>query len=534
MNIVDYFMTLFEDAGKGNFGAIVLIVAYVATALYVLCGAWSGARRGFFRQLIRTITVAISAVISYLICTAVLFEKLTAFFAGKDMMQVFDSVGLGGFVAGLDPNLVALFEGMDAEAAYQIGLLPIAMIVVPLVFVALFIAISAVSIVLHWLISGALGFFKSRANAVSHFFGFLLGIVQGAAVALLVFGPISGMLTVTKDIADAVPEGERADNAYVAFYDTYAKYAAESPLIVQLNRYGGGQLYAKLTSVEIEGEEQVDFRASAKTLAEIYAETGVLAGADWTQLTERQAAAIRAISEKAGNDAYASRALSGLFRAVGGLGDIATDPESGFMPLDEPFRGLAIRFMGVLRATTAESIEDDLGVIVDVYLRLNECGALVAFGAEGGDPTAALLTVGADGKTAITYVTDRLGENPRTASLVTDLTQFAMTLLSETLPFDEDIVQTYNQVKDDLSQNVLGLQRDDYDTTEAYVADMESGLNAIFADVGLDVDPDVSHEMAVLIAEEPMFDDFDPATITDAQVNEILLSYYTAYQNANP
>ena len=88
MNLVAYFENL---TGAGTIGAYVSLSIWGVLAVAVLSGILFGFKRGFYRSVIRTISIALAAVASYYAAAAiggVVYDKTE----GKTLLEMFDDI----------------------------------------------------------------------------------------------------------------------------------------------------------------------------------------------------------------------------------------------------------------------------------------------------------------------------------------------------------------------------------------------------------------------------------------------------------
>ncbi len=142
---------------------------YGLVAALALLGFLAGYVRGVMRQLVRIITVAASFGLAFVL-TLSLKDAMLSFFDGKTLAQL------------LTPMGVAIGEGVwlnnvTAETVETVITLPAGLVIMPLVFLVLFILISFVMLLVHKMLSGIVGFTKRNNNLITRTLGALAGDV---------------------------------------------------------------------------------------------------------------------------------------------------------------------------------------------------------------------------------------------------------------------------------------------------------------------------------------------------------------------
>ena len=88
----------------------------------------------------------------------------------------------------------------------------------------------------------------------------------------------------------------------------------------------------------------------------------------------------------------------------------------------------------------------------------------------------------------------------------------------------EDVVAVYENLKTGL-QDVTALRKDDYETDEEYKGAVSDKLDETLKGEGIELETDIIDKMADYVA-----DNYAGAELSDADVDDILLSYYDAYK----
>lgn len=524
--IMNYYVALFS---RGDLAAYVALGMAGVVILLALVGFIKGATRGIGRQGVRTVTVAISAVLAYF-ATHSMLPVVVDFFEGKSMLEIFAMVKLDGFIAS-NENLKALFANMDATTVTDVATMPVAVFVLPILFAVLFVLISGLMIVVHACVSGILGYSKKNNNFITRLFGAVLGLVQGALVAAILLVPVCGIVGVAEE---ASAQSEKEDSTVTVVYQNYLEEIAHSPLYDLINKCGGEKLYQSITTVTVD-KTPVDARNSVYNILHIIEEWQMMGDENLSEMTDDQKAALTEIVDTVGEDPYTANALAAIVRTMMKTELVRTSLLTKF---DEPFRSFFAEWVDVLSKCTKETLHEDLDTIVDVIIIMADHGVLDAFMTHNSDDMHdALISENADGETAITLLVNRFNENERTAHLVTTLARLSITLMAgeDELGLTQETLDTFNNVKDGLTENVLSLDKASYgEDTEAYVNDVAAALDTTLTEQGIELDQDILDGMAEYISEN---DETISAleTMDDATVSNILIQYYASYiASTNP
>lgn len=214
MTFVNYYIDAVMGGSIGGYIAVGLLAIVVIIAI-IQAGVDYG--RGTSRSMIRFITVIGSAVL--------------AFFATRIVCRAFVPDQLLGDVFRLDWEYLApLF---DAK---------LSLVVAPLVFLVLYLFFSMVTVLVHKLLCGLLGFTYGRNNILTRLFAMVVGVAHGAFFAMILLLPLLNFMMIYKDAAAADIAGGKAESGVVSVYEDYMKASLESPLVDIPMQYGGSLL----------------------------------------------------------------------------------------------------------------------------------------------------------------------------------------------------------------------------------------------------------------------------------------------------
>ena len=130
------------------------------------------------------------------------------------------------------------------------------------------------------------------------------------------------------------------------------------------------------------------------------------------------------------------------------------------------------------------------------------------------------------GQTVLTRVISKLNSNQRTAKLVTALTKLSITVMADSFGGNGVITEeTYENVKEGINE-ILSIEKEDYaDDPDGYVNAISDSLDKTFTENGIELEQEVVDKMAEHVANNYS----EVESLTDQEINDIILSYYNAY-----
>lgn len=511
-----------EGTDAGLFTASLLVFIGILT----LIGMYKGARRGFSRQLVRFITVIVSVFISvYLVRLGT-----AAFMAWVEGQTVEDIIGLAdNFGLPMSESFIGqLLSYLDSSTASHVVAIPVALVIAPVCFALCFMMVSGLMLIVHAIVSGIFGFFKRRNNALTRFFGLLLGGVQGVLVSFFVLVPVVGLLCSAADAIDThkaelAEAGTEASGA-VEFYDEYLSPYAENPVVKTAGAMSGRLLYNMVSTVNVNGAKYKMAKTVSSPALNAYIAIESMGEYEWKSVTPENEAAIRdliaAMCEGDYTEAILADALSSISAAYSD-GLITLELPS---PLDE----VVATAVDIFKDIEPEELEPTLNTAADAYFLLSREGVLVALEHDTDAVVDLLTKKDAEGKTVVNKTIAILKSNARTASVVTAITKISVSAMADKLGTGEDTALIYENVKSGLNET-LKINKSDYATDEEYTAAVSSSIDGTLKENGIELEADIVDSMADYVTEN--FADKDVAT--DEELDEIILSYYDAYLEYN-
>lgn len=224
----------------------IAIIAIAAVAL--IAGFFLGLKRGFDKSVLRLILVAASLIVAWLVREQ----------AANAVMSI--RVSSGKTIAEL------VTEAFPPEyAGFADIILPmVKMIACAVAFLACFIILQ----LLTWIVGLIIGTFFRKINA--RLLGGVIGVVQGALVALAIIIPLNGAVLSAEKLTSLEINGERPMN--VQEYVDFEGYKSSSVCKI-VTKIGSG-IYSQLASVKTESgerkniDDQIDALVAGVKIAE--------------------------------------------------------------------------------------------------------------------------------------------------------------------------------------------------------------------------------------------------------------------------
>ena len=501
----------------------VSIVITAAVGLFALIGFFIGLSQGFFRQVIRTVTLAAAAVASVFISKA-FYGMIANFFDTRSIEEIYAWItGLKFFPAGLD---ISWMLNVDSQTAKSIIAIPLVLVAIPLIFATLFVILSLILKIVHVILCAIFGLSKKKKNFITS----LLGGVLGAACAVIVFGlvfiPFLGLINVSGEavtrLNEEMPDAD-ATAQINGIYENYLEPVNTNPIVTTLGSCGVNGLYKNLVTVDHNGEK-TDISTLLPDIALIYANKDGFENFQWQTLTPENKAAINNVTDIIEENPYLTEVLANVVRSV------ATSYNDGrlALPIPAPYDTVAYNLADILEGTNVTNLNGDIDTIVAVYYILSDYQVLAAFTEDSDAMLNALTAKDESGITPVTKVIDEIKKNERTKPLITVITKLSVSVMSNNLGLSEENTQVYEEVKAGLTET-LKINRSDYAEGEEgeaeYKAAVSSSIDTTLKDNGITLEPEIVDSMADYVAENFA----DKEEVTDEDVDDLILSYYDAY-----
>lgn len=523
--------------------AAIAVVVFLAFALW---GAFQGFRRSIFRQVIHVVVTFITAVIAFSLTSG----------ACESILQTFVEGTPAEFVASLEQSLldqgITLTEEMKSflltldisTIGYAVALV-INTVVAPLVFAILFGIVAIVGKI----VTSVACFFVPKGQTLTYkILGIVGGVVEGALIAGVVLLPLVGWVNIAGGAVDVVRENAPADDEsateIVEFYDDIVAPLEKHVIFQMVGSLGGNGALEKLATVEVDGHKE-DLREEFKVAIKLGYDVSKLSETDFLALTEGDKSVIDGIVDDCDSSIIISRIACGI---VNGFADAIS---SGAIPVEltENYNAIVMEAVSILGSekTNPATLGENLTTFKNIYFLLSDEGVLAVFeksedGTAAGEDelTQALIKKDENGNTVLNKVINELDKNENTRSLIPLVGKLAMAALYDSLGIPEGSAEAYEQVKEGI-QEVLTVDTTDPNAKEAIAESLTSTLEGIGIEVSANgAEGTISSEAIDTMAEYVMEkqdeikdkleqENIDVENISDADILNVLLSYYTNY-----
>ncbi len=520
--------------------AAIAVVVFLAFALW---GAFQGFRRSIFRQVIHVAVTFLTAVIAFH-CTSSACDMILASFTDMTSSQFVTMLELEYGIL-LTENVKNILLSFDMDTfGYALALI-INTLIAPLVFAILFGLIAF----LGKIVTSVVCFFVPKGQTLTYkLLGIAGGVLEGALIAGVVLLPLVGWVNIAGNAVDVVrenaPEDDEGAAQIVEFYDETVLPLEKHVIFQMVGSLGGNATLTDIATVEIEGEER-DLREEFNVLVKLGYDVSKLSETDFLALTEGDKSVITSIIDDCDSSIVVSRITCGV---VNGLADAVAN---GAIPVNvtENYHAIIMEAVSILGSekTNPQTLKENLTTFKNIYFLLSNEGVLAVFEKVDGEATTseerlseALTQKHADGSTVLNMVIDELDKNENTKTLIPLVGKIAISALYDTLGIPENAEDAYEKVKEGI-QNVLTTDTEAEGAKEAIADSLTDTLETIGITVSNSGEEGtISSEAVETMAEYVMEkqdeikekldqDNIDIENISDADILNVLLSYYTNY-----
>ena len=520
MRFVEYIQAAMA---KATMGSKISLGIFAIVGVFALIGFFFGLKRGFAKTVIRFVTIAASAVGAYF-ATIYVIDTLAYFLSGKEASTL-DAVIESIYPSAMEkiPGAVLPILGeIGTDSASIIFMMIFCLLIVPIVFIAIFYLLKAISYLIYLLVAGLVGAVSYRKGFSSTVFGGLFGIILGALIGCIVLLPFTGLLSIVETARVAlIDENDNPDEVVEIVYTEFLNDVVDNPLLDTIRGWGGEYVYNNMVTVKI-GDEDINMADEAKELFRFAIDVKPLtSGFNWEDPSPEHREALNILVQDINNNDLVASLMSDLLRGTA----IAVDSGAFGIPLEGSVGVLAHDTLAIFKTSTRDNIAEDLDIILDVYFIMCDDGILVALKYGEEDIITDLFSeVKPDGKTAIVHITDRLNESERSRVIISTLTKISVSLIQGSLGLDEEQTQLYENVKEDF-RDVLNHNKSDFTTEEEYREAISQDFDKTLTENNITLSDDIKNEMLDYIADNYG----ETEEITDDDINSALLSYFASH-----
>lgn len=514
MNLFDYVPMMKDIGGKSADAGIIILSVFLVLIFFKML---AGKGRGTFRQLVRTGMTVGAAIVSF-----VAADGLSQGVIGSLDQNTVD--GVKNYLATVSPESTELINDLlsvfSSDTIEHILLLPAAIVLVPLIFILVFVLLKSILTVVGAILCKVFKF-KKPVKGSQKLLGALLAALEGIICFAVLLFPFTSAAKIAGQVYESaiVEDGEGADVTLMEQYTQNILPLSENPLVSFINSIGGEALASHFATVELDGEKS-DLRNDVVPLLQLTLKGDSGEKINFKNLSERDKAIINRTLAAMEDSPYLSTLISEIVRS--GVGVI----QSGkFIELGEINSSITDALFDFLGSFSRENFAQDLNTVRDLYFLLSDSGILTSILDGEEDLMSALGDHHEDGNSTVSSLVEILQKNPRTAPLVKAITEMLLDTLTR-IEIDGVPVVSYDQLKNDMEE-VLSIDRESYQSDEDYKQALTTTLDNTLIDHGIVLEDEIVEDIADYVDEH--FSEIEE--LTEAQFNSILLHYYEAYQS---
>ena len=493
----------------------VLVIPFI---VFIVWEMLHGLRRGLFRQILHTTCMLISAALSFIACKVLMNTVLSEISATTILDLIAKLTG-----EAPDKEIADILALVSDKTIGYVIALPLGMIVLPILFTALFVVINFVFKIIYFIIRKISKIEKGK-GAFKRLTGMALGAIEGALVACILYFPLATVADIGNDVATITREAANPTAETEDALDTLDPIIAH-PLFKFINTIGGRTISNSFCTIKIDGH-RTNIRAEATLLVKVLlVEVTHLSSeeVDFAELTSRDKASLNAIKSAVSDSDYIATIFADILSGVAGT---LADSED-IINAEPPAGDFLTAALGIFKTSTGENLGTDLGTFLEVYYLLSDSGVLASAESSREELTALLTKKNDEDKTVIAEITDIIDANPRTKPLSTALTKVSIYVLTADAGLNVDTTLIYESIKTSVNDDILSMNRYSYSTEAEYIDALTTELDKTLKDNNITVERDIVEDIAKHIDTE--YIDNDITEIGDDELNDIILSYYDYY-----
>lgn len=474
----------------------------------VLWNVFRGFSRGLSRQISHTVCALVAMVIAVVV-SASLWTFLIDKFNGQSLTDILINSGIE-----IPSEALSVADGFKVSTVTYLLALPAGVLLMPIVFTSIFFVANLALKPVHLIISVVLRLVFGQ-GFLRRILGMAIGLVEGvltAAIILLPFAAFADLADTAIAIYEDAEEGENKET--IAEFRELLSPVTHNGIIMAIDSMGGLDIIHSIASFT-DGDMTIDTRDEFDGMVRIVAiDARKLKDTNWNSLTPEDKVHIDSIVDLACRSDYIATILTDALGSIG----IAFD--GGLLDSVESLSVLG-EFCGIFKDLTREELPDVLSTFKNFYYLLSDEGVLVGFADDNNQVLIDAFTKqDEEGKTVYDKMTAILESNDRTAPIMTNLTKMTLSLLTKDAgnEFGTDVV--YDDVKSSVNSALSEL--DTSKSKEEQNEQMFDSLKLSFADNGVDVDDEVTAEIAEYIVENYA----EKGSVSDEEFNRALMHYY--------
>ncbi len=502
-----------------SFFTIAAFVLLAILAVKVLIKTIKGLRRGGYIEVCKLLITILSAVIALFI---VKFSEETLFRiletqTMEDLLTAIESVGVK-----FEPSTRDFLLTFSPESVGYVLTIPVTLLL-PIVFCILYMIIKILLNLGFYIIKQKL-YIPQTYSMPGRSIGAALGAIEGVIATVVLFVPLITLLTVAHPITSMLNNEDPTTGEIAAGIEEIEK----SPALKVAGIFGGNLIADQFTTIG-SGDDRIDVVYEINCIADLVKDIAKLATTDTsssgTIFTEESEKIFDSMLSTLDDSEYMCLILSDGMHVVSKLflGDTPAAPADSYDKLIASVKEL-------LDTSTRDTVVDDITTAKDFLFFFNDHGVLGTLTDDNSDSiTEAFVKKDAEGNTLIKSAIGILQENPRTTGIVTVLNELTISLMFGDVSPDNNSGEMYENVKGGF-QDLVDI--DPELPPEEYKENVKNTLDSTLTDNGINLEPDVLDSMSEQVTDylnESRANGTLPEEIGDAEVTDIILTYYEAF-----
>ena len=493
-------------------------------ALILVCKMIGGFSNGSRRKLHSTSSLLLSLIIS-LVLTRITSRFLLNLATAENIEKALAAFLDKGDTTTAYANAIS---NLPLETLRYVLSVPISILLSPILFLAIYIAVRVIFMVLKKIFSSADKIDKPE-NILERIAGLCLGAVEAVIVFSVIILPITNLASFADELVTVAEEAGNAgaseiESDFEKIEAAYTKYVepvvANNPAFIISTKAVNTTVTNVITETPTYRGE--DLREEFfEALDIILIDVPEIKQINFKQPSAEEKTQISSIIDKFAENAILSEILSGT---VSTAATVVTTDALG-IKIDPPYSVIVDDVLEILKGCTDETLKEDLHLFKNVYFLLAD--EQIIENITDTDALLKTLTTKREGeeKTVVQKVLALINENERTKNLVTTLTKLSITMLAEELNNTEFTVdETYEELKGAMNE-VLDVKNQEFDTEEEYIEALTDTLDTNLKEHNINIDKEIVENIATYIDKT-----YPSATeFSDEEFNDVLLSYFDAY-----
>lgn len=511
---MDIFSYINEMMSRDTLYADICLYLLMGFAAFVIFGMLIGFVRGAYRQLTHTVTFLTTAVLSFA-AVKLLIGKFTEILNVETIGDVLTKIQS---YTGID--MTALYNvilDLDTEGLEGFLILPATVIVAPLAFVAIFLALRVILAVVSSIIIRLFRIRRAK-GLLERFGGLCLSAVETVLFVSVFLLPVTSVAGFVNDAyAVMIEDDSKSGSELSTQYDEIVMPLAKHPALDIAGRSANTLISSSFTDnpagLAAKDEIIYTFKICAVDLPK-------LLEIDFSAISDTDKAIIDNTIDDIERSELSMNVMASLVRTFAKTYELQLEISE-----DSPFTTVFGELFAIFSDTTKQTVAEDLRIIKDLLIFMSENHIMSAV-ANGEDLMAVFTAKNPKTDAPVIHgLIELLKSSDRTKHIVTSITKLSLSILTDNLTADsEQLAVTYENVKNDVSA-ILSTKQSDYVNKKAYLIALTNRLDEGLKNNGIALEKNVVRSIAEYVDENLS----GKTELTEEEFNDVILSYYSAH-----